>query len=220
MPKPGDFFIGIAEFFGSLAPGIVLVALLWRLGSIPGFADEGGRNLVGFEGSAVVTALIVAGYLAGHFVSVVGSRLDHLYDPVRKRIYRKSKDWAYRAAKDLWSSELPLVPKLPGEEERDDERPMNTFQWARAVLAVEQRDAFDDVTRLEAASKLFRSMVVVALIVAAAAAWHSELEVTGLAILGAILSFFPYVDRRYKSTETAYRLVIVLRTPRPAVTPP
>ena len=202
LPKPGDFFIGIAEFFGSFAPGTVLVALLWRLGTVPGFSEE-PRDLLGFEGAALVAALLVGGYLAGNLVSVLGATLDTSYDAVRKLRYPFARDKAYQAAKRLRDNELA------GDE------PINVFQWARAVLAIEHRDAFDEVSRLEAASKLFRSMVIVSLVVAVAAALRSQRDAALAAVGGAVLSFWPYVDRRYKSTEAAYRLVIVLRARRP-----
>jgi hypothetical protein len=199
IPKPGDFFIGIAEFFGSLAPGTVLVALLWRLGTVPGFSNQ-PRDLLGFQGAALVAALIVGGYLAGNLVSVLGSTLDRSYDAVRKLRYPLARDKAYQAAKAIRDVEL------------GGDAPMNTFQWARAVLAIEHRDAFDEVIRLEAASKLFRSMVVVSFGVAAAAAFRFQRDQALAGVAAAVLSFWPYVDRRYKSTEAAYRLVIVLRS--------
>ncbi len=201
VPKPNDFFIGVAEFFGSLAPGTVLVALLWRLGTVPGFSNE-PRDLLGFEGAALVAALIIGGYLAGNLASVLGATLDSSYDAVRKLRYPLADDKAFRAARHLCEGELGA------------DAPMNVFQWARAVLAIEHREAFDEVSRLEAASKLFRSMVVVSLGVSVAAAFREQLNASLAAFVAAMLSFWPYVDRRYKSTEAAYRLVIVLRAHR------
>jgi hypothetical protein len=201
LPKPADFFIGISEFFGSLAPGTVLVAVLWRLGTVPGFSNE-PRDLLGFEGAALVAALIIAGYLAGNLASVLGAMLDTSYDSVRKLQHPHAGDKAYQAAKLLRDQDLGADP------------PMNVFQWARAVLAMEEREAFDEVTRYEAASKLFRTMVVVSLAVSVAAALRSQLDASLAAVGAAVLSCWPYVDRRYKSTETAYRLVIVLQKRR------
>lgn len=201
IPKPGDFFIGLAEFFGSLAPGTVLVALLWRLEILSGFDCE-PQNLHGFDGGAIVAALIIGGYLAGNFVSVLGATLDSSYDAVRKLRYPPGSDKAFQKAKALCEAELGESP------------PMNAYQWARAVLSIEHREGYDEVARLEAASKLFRSMVVVFLVVAVAAAYKSQLNASMAGIAGAVLAFWPYFDRRYKSTETAYRLVIVVRARR------
>ena len=124
LAKPGDYFIGIAEFFGSLAPGTVLVALLWRLGAVPGFSNQ-PRDLLGFEGTAILAALIIGGYLAGNVVSVFGAKLDLSYDAVRKRLYPPERDNAYPAAKRLCEDELG-----------DQASAMNAFQWARTVLAI------------------------------------------------------------------------------------
>lgn len=200
LPKPADLFIGIAEFFGSFVPGAVLVALLWRIEVIPGFAED-PRNLLGFSGSAQVASMLLGGYLVGNLVAVLGSSLDTSYDVVRKLRHPLSQDNAYRAAKNHRDREIGSDPA-----------PMNVFQWARAVLAIEHAGAYDEVARLEAASKLFRAMVVVGLTVAVASALKSRTDEALVAAGGAVLSFWPYVDRRYKSTETAYRLVIVLRS--------
>lgn len=199
LPTPASFFIGIAEFFGSVVPGMVLIALLWRLEVIPGFSDL-PRHFIGFEGPAQLAALLAGGYLIGNLVSVIGAPLDTVYDVVRKLRHPLAKDTAYLAADRLRNAEFGSEPA-----------PMNVFQWSRAVLALEHPGAFDEVTRYVAASKLFRSMVVVSIVVAIAAAIQSEILVALLAVSAAVLSFWPYVDRRYKSTETAYRLVIVLR---------
>lgn len=74
--------MGIAEFFGSLAPGTVFVTLPWRLEAIPGFNDH-PRNLLPFKGAALVVALVVGGYLASNLVSVLRATLDSSYDAVR-----------------------------------------------------------------------------------------------------------------------------------------
>ena len=200
LPKPADLFIGIAEFFGSFVPGTVLVALLWRNEVLPGFSAQ-PRNLLGFSGNAQVAAMLLGGYLVGNLVAVLGATLDTSYDAVRKLRYPLSRDSAYLAAE-----------KLRDMEVGSDPAPMNVFQWARAVLAIEHAGAYDEVARFEAASKLFRAMVVVGITVAIASALQSETHEALIAVGVAVLSYWPYVDRRYKSTEAAYRLVIVLRS--------
>lgn len=80
------------------------------------------------------------------------------------------------------------------------------------MLAIEHAGAYDEVARFEAASKLFRAMVVVGITMAIASALQSNIDEALIALGAAVLSYWPYVDRRYKSTEAAYRLVIVLRS--------
>lgn len=200
LPKPADLFIGIADFFGSFVPGTVLVALLWRIEVIPGFSEQ-PRNLLGFSGNAQVAAMLLGGYLVGNLVAVLGSSLDTSYDALRKLRYPLSRDNAYLTAEKYRDQEVGSNPA-----------PMNVFQWARAVLAIEHAGAYDEVARFEAASKLFRAMVVVGIAVAIASALQSKTDEALIAVGAAVLSFWPYVDRRYKSTEAAYRLVIVLRS--------
>ena len=197
MPSPNDFFLGIGDFFGNLVPGAVLVAVLYRLNVIPG-ANDSPTTFAGFPHSWSIAALTVAAYLLGHFISVLASSLDSSYDAVRKLRWPPSKDKAYDAAKLVRETKYP-----------EHIGAMNTFQWSKAVLRVNCRDAFDEVARYEATSKLFRTLVLDALIVACVCAARGNLDGAMLGILAAILSFWPYVDRRYKSTETAYRHVIV-----------
>ena len=71
-----------------------------------------------------------------------------------------------------------------------------------------------EVARLEADSKFFRSLVIVlAILLVATVAnnWH-QTGVVFPVLLGvfAVLSYWRYTERRYKSTEQAYRYMIVL----------
>lgn len=197
MPSPNDFFLGIGDFFGQLVPGAVLVAVLYRLGVIPGVNDS-PSTVAGLPHGWSITALIVAAYLVGHFVSVLASSLDSSYDAVRKLRWPLGNDKAYSAAKAVRDKQYP-----------ENVDAMNMFQWSKAVLLVHCRDAFDEVARFEATSKLFRTLVLDALIIAVVCAAQGNLDGAMLGVAAAVLSFWPYVDRRYKSTEMAYRHVIV-----------
>lgn len=94
-----------------------------------------------------MAATLLGEYLVGNLVAV-GSSLDTNYDAVRKLRYPLSRDNAYLAA-----------AKYRDREVGSDPAPMNVFQWARAVLAIEHAGAYDEVARFKAASKLFRAMV-------------------------------------------------------------
>lgn len=198
--KPGDYFLGIIEFFGSLVPGVVLVGVLWQLAIIPG---SFGAGFGGYTGSAMWGAFIVAAYIVGQVTSVVSSLLDASYDAIRQIRYPNGKDFAYARAKRLMEKSAEAVGDTAGT--------VNAFQWAKARLVIAGHDAATaEVHAYEAASKLFRTLVVVAAVISAVCAAQGRTEQMLLAFLAAVICFFPFVDRRYKSTEHAYRLVIAM----------
>jgi len=121
----------------------------------------------------------------------------------------------------------------------DDVPVINAFQWAKARLTIQCPAALLEVQRFEADSKFFRSLVVVLLVLilwfsvsallsnpAAAAgvpsAAYSRLDALlarlsdprwGLVLLCVVLaclSFWRYIERRFKATQQAYWYVITL----------
>ena len=81
--EPQKFFIGLIEFFSVLLPGALLTYLL-KDDVGPRFLDQDYRSLVGVQGW---TAFIFTSYLLGHFIFLLGSQLDELYDAIRKAGY-------------------------------------------------------------------------------------------------------------------------------------
>lgn len=76
--EPQKFFIGMVDFFSILMPG----ALLAYLGVL---LSQGCFRLVGAETWMV---FFFASYLLGHFVFLLGAKLDDLiYEPLRKSTY-------------------------------------------------------------------------------------------------------------------------------------
>ena len=80
--KPGDYFVGVVDFFAILMPGALFSFLLLRLASKYHF----GPILPKAWGAAEHwVTFIFASYLLGHFISLLGANLDGIYD----RTYRK-----------------------------------------------------------------------------------------------------------------------------------
>jgi hypothetical protein len=211
MPKPNDFQLGVVELFSILLPGALLVAAI-----LVAFGDGGRLGLpqpfvpfVKDPGVAWV-AFTFAAYAAGHLIFMLASSLDDtFYDSHRKATWPLKGDHAYKAATALRRQ------ALPGE----GDIPMNTLSWAKATLLLRAPAAYSDVLRYEADSKFFRSLVVVLPIVGILLVFRNlVLAVPILSYLGYVC-FFLYADRRYKSTEWAYRYVIVLSTVKPAMAP-
>lgn len=198
---PGSFYLGVVDFFSIMLPGGVLTYFL----SGPYQASVFGTLFPAIPpGTAGWVIFLFAAYLLGHIVFLLGSYLDNIYDPIRKLVWPQKTDFAFQQADRLKRDRL-------GD---DAARAINTYQWARAVLTLNHPAGMAEVARLEADSKFFRSLVVVLIVLLAATLtgdWHRTGAVFPV-LLGvtAILSYWRYTERRYKSTEQAYRFMIVL----------
>lgn len=192
MAEPEKFFVGIIDFFAVLLPGGVFAyCLRYELHTV----NSSLAILPGTEGWAV---FLVASYLLGHFIFLLGSPLDDwLYNPIRKatydaqlkqlaggedlsgsfsrfmanRFFKKGSDRAVNKAVALRNQYLkPLEASTA----------VNAFQWSKARLALEHPQTLADVQSFEAHSKFFRSLVVVLFLV----------------ILGALVTALPSVDNK------------------------
>jgi len=190
---PQSLFLGLIDFFSVLLPGALVVSLLQgalapRLfGPVfPPIHDETQGWI----------AFLFCSYLVGHFVFLVGAMLDVVDKPVREWFWPEEKDHTLQEA-------IRIKQQHIGDDEKREV--INAFQWAKVRLAIACPSGLLEVQRLEADSKFFRSLVVVLL---GAAVYlfvtvQVGLGVASLALLG--LSFWRYVERRYKSTQQAFR---------------
>ena len=197
MAKPSEFYVGVIDLFAILLPGAIATALLEpRIGNV-----VFGRLMVIPESEAAKWVVFLAvSYLLGHLIFLGGSYLDRLYNVIRERLNPYGNESAYQCATRVRDS-------LIDEAER---KALNTFQWSRSVLLSRCPAAADDVHRLEADSKFFRSLLVVSAL--AAVVFFSEgRPIEGsVAILFLIPCFARYYERRLKSTTQAYLHVITL----------
>ena len=112
-----------------------------------------------------------------------------------------------------------IIPDVNGEPV------INAFQWSKARLMIQCPAALSDVQRLEADSKFFRSFFAVLMLLAlwlSAQMLLGKLEYWALAlgcVVLAVLSFWRYAERRFKSVEQAYWYVITLEHCAPAKMP-
>ena len=153
MAKPSEFYVGVIDLFAILLPGAIATALLEpRIGNV-----VFGRLMVIPESEAAKWVVFLAvSYLLGHLIFLGGSYLDRLYNVIRERLNPYGNESAYQCATRVRDS-------LIDEAER---KALNTFQWSRSVLLSRCPAAADDVHRLEADSKFFRSLLVVSALAA------------------------------------------------------
>ena len=195
--KPSEFYVGVLDFIAILLPGAIATAIL-----IPRYGDliVGPLILALTNDTAKWVAFIICAYFSGHLIFLLGSYIDSLYNMLRERFNPYGNESAFQCATRIRDS-------LIGEAER---KALNTFQWSRSVLIAICPAAAEDVHRLEADSKFFRSLLVVCAL-AAVAFFVSGLWLEGLVALALVAPCFArYYERRLKSTTQAYIHVISL----------
>jgi mannose-6-phosphate isomerase-like protein (cupin superfamily) len=225
---PQSFFIGVIDFFSVLLPG-ALVAYLGRdeLGPILGL----GSKFPQYGETERWAVFLFASYLLGHFIFLAGSKLDDMYDAIRSatewgqtrrrdagkrpssqlekwlanRWFRKDPDIAVQQALAFRDVSIP---------KKDGKATINAFQWAKARLTLQHPAALAAVQRFEADSKFFRSLVVVLVIIALWNCANGQWPYALLCLVAMGLSFWRYVDQRYKATEQAYWYLITLEGSR------
>jgi hypothetical protein len=170
VPKPGDLLIGVIDFFAVLVPGVIAAGLI---------VEAMGRNLEEAN-TLFVAGLVTTGWVLGHVLHGIGSWLDPvLYDrlfkppeavsqgPVQKsdrlragihKYFHKNDDLYRLAKKTTDDLDMPNI-QAPGGRV-----PGGMYQWARAWLNSHSPKATANLDRLEADSKLFRSLAVLFLI--------------------------------------------------------
>ena len=182
---PKDLFVGLIDFFSILVPGALLSYYLRGTNAeclLPTPLSE-----MGLAERWIVFA--VSSYLLGHFLFLLSSWLDEFYDYARRRTldYRIRKlDRAEDLLPRAWRILLWLVFKREKNMAVDcasrikahylkplgAHKAVNTFQWAKARLALENQEALQIVQRFEADSKFFRSLIPVLLVLPLLAGWR------------------------------------------------
>jgi 8-oxo-dGTP pyrophosphatase MutT (NUDIX family) len=223
---PQKFAIGVIDLFSVLLPGAILVYLTKDTAFSLWVRDWGQLP----DDSWIVFGL--ASYLVGHLIFLVGAKIDDwFYDPLRNATYhqmigrltRRNGDalpyrWVRWLAKRRWLfgrnpdaavqqavriKAAALAPLQAGDA-------INAFQWSKARLSKDNPSGFAAVQRFEADSKFFRSFVVALTILFFVYAVKCEPWVMLLCAGLILLSFWRYVDQRFKATQHAYWLIMTL----------
>ena len=216
--KSSSGFFGVIDMFAVLMPGFLLVGALNTLG--PWSLIDAGLP----KGEAAAwLAFAVEAYVAGHFIFILASGLDgFLYHRILRPVLDTDKGLAYRLASELkeryFGGELGPVDRL---------RPMNTFAWAKTIMALRAPLALADVQRYEADSKFFRSLTALMpflfMILLHGRRFSNADGMTMAVVMWVLflLAGWRYAERRFKSTQWAYNYVISMfgAAPLPPPTP-
>ena len=197
MAKPSEFYVGALDLFGILLPGAIATALL---------EPRVGHLILGTVISKPTTeaaqwvVFLAFSYFLGHLIFLVGSYLDPGYNILRNCLHPYDNESAFQCATAIRNSFLH-------ESER---QALNTFQWSRSVLLAKCPVAAQDVHRLEADSKFFRSLLVVS-VLASIAFFYDSKPCAGIIALALVIPCVArYYERRLKSTTQAYLHVMTL----------
>lgn len=194
MAKPGDFFVGIIDLFAIFLPGGVLTfALLIEY-------DVFFSQVASLTGARGWVAFLFASYLLGHIIFMVGARLDVLYDFHRKKKSPYTNESAYQCATNIKNNLL----------KKEELESVNTYHWAISFLITHYPDAMDEINRLVADSKFFRSLVVILPIVSLILLSGGLYLHAFILILLIVPCYMRYYGRRLKSTTRAYQYIIML----------
>lgn len=172
--EPEKFFIGLMDFFTILLPGALLTyPLMNQVGPV-----VLGSGYYRLSDAGAWAAFLLASYLFGHLIFLLGSWLDEFYDLGRGYTLNVQIDLlAHRGRLLSWLARVLIW--LVFKDERNfavkraimikeqaiaqlrAEDSINAFQWCKAWLNVESPPSLAVVQRFEADSKFFRSLTVV-----------------------------------------------------------
>ena len=197
MSKPSEFYVGVLDFFAILLPGAIATAILApRIGHLV----LGPLIEVPTSDAGKWAAFLICSYFLGHLIFLVGSYVDLPYNALREKLNPYDNESAYRCATRIRDALIDATER----------KALNTFQWARSLLIAKCPAAAEDVHRLEADSKFFRSLLIVC-VLTSIAFFSSDRTIEGLVALALVPPCFArYYERRLKSTTHAYVYVTTL----------
>ena len=150
--KPGDFFLGVIDFFGILLPGAVLLFLQGEYIStlIPNVSKLSDR------GTAFWISFLIASYLLGHLLHGAGELLTILRNKYLKTYQKRDKNCAMFNKVSEAIKESKTFPEDPPKGHRN-----RTFHRALNFVRLKSPDAVAEIERQTASYKLFRSLTMV-----------------------------------------------------------
>ena len=197
--EPDKFHIGMIDFFSVILPGAVMTFQLRSL------AEEGlfGNHFpsVKSDTEGWIVFLVIA-YILGHFIFLLGSWLDRIYDVMLERLLPKKDNLPFQEAFKIMIRHL--------DSNVIDKEAIKVFQWVKCRLAISHPSALNHVQRFEADSKFFRSLVVVLIFLMVLALMRHNILLLFVYLLLIGISVWRYSEQRFKSTRQAYWYAITL----------
>jgi len=188
--KPSDFYLGISEFFSVLVPGfLVTIVFAFLFGEYDFNKDLSALTWV---------TLAVTSYVVGHILFAIGTKWDKFYDTHKP------------TGNERLLAKIRLLRNALYSD--NDTADINNYQWCRSTLLNCFPDAFMDVARKEADSKLFRSMIVPLMLLSIDMLISFQIMAMLLSAALAYVAYSRYRTQRFKACKAAYTHVITLNT--------
>lgn len=214
--KPQEFLIGIRDFFAVVVPGTIFLFLL------PTHIVESAQT---FKGVALF-GVAIAAYLIGSVASAMGSLLDLPVDSVLESSRFRRRLGKKLAQREALATEMRrnLLQQagLPVPENQYPES-IKAFWWSH--LRLNCPSAMAELDRIEATSKLFRSLVAVFVVWGGISRFTGmernnflELDTSVLAVAAACSAVL-YAGNRFVFLGAVYRLgasYLLSTSPAPA----
>jgi hypothetical protein len=204
--KPADFYIGVADLFAIILPGALASYL-----ALETMKPHAAKALFVSGSAQGWVAFSLSSYLLGHFASLMGAAF---LDPLYKWTYVRYKK---RSATDHLFKKVTLLKNAALESSTKNKGETTNYKWARMNIQLRKAGAMQEIDRLEADSKFFRSVAVVSVVCAspimslAGSVWELPTWLAWALWVGLlVLSFWRFSNLRWKASEAAYLTVIGL----------
>ncbi|MEJ2456392.1 MAG: hypothetical protein P8103_19895 [Candidatus Thiodiazotropha sp.] len=208
MAKPADFYLGAIEFFGVLLPG---AALCYSL--LPLLAPTLPADWLPRSSTQAWAVFAVLSYIVGHLLHAIGSSVfdgyvyDRFYVSEWKPTHRRVATLIGRGDKQaLLDEELAAKSLLARVYLETETQPggSNYYDWCLSAIRLNAPEGAQEVDRLQADSKFFRSMSLVFLVVAAVSLVEELIPYgVGAAVL-ALFSAWRFCTLRWTATKRVY----------------
>ena len=189
--------LGILDLMTILVPGGFLFIFLRPY--IKGYIDIIGSSFpnLATKDAALYIGFIAIAYILGCFIYFLASYLDEwVYENVSKVFWSNAELTAHIVALKAEQTGIP------------SRKVINAFKWSCGWLLKNHPPMYEEVERLMAESKFFRSMVIVSLIAGLLIIQFRPMLMFPLLLLS-LFSLIRYLTQRKKSIATAYEYIII-----------
>jgi hypothetical protein len=201
----GDFYLRIVQFFSVLLPGVILVFIVVFLSRGSALAEKLHGHLSATER---ILGVLIAGYITGHVISTFGFViLDQSY--VNRYLDLQYNDHSRLVRQATETARAEASPYSDEDKEL-------LLRWATAVVRQRSAPATAEIDQLEATSKMFRSLALIALVVLSYSVWNLWKHPSRRTVLLVVVCFAIFLllggrhaDRSWKRRQTVLEHYLV-----------
>jgi hypothetical protein len=210
--KPADFFLGVAEFFGILLPGAALLYLVqpWSAEWVP-------QQLLPRNASQAWIVFLFVAYVFGHLLHALSSNLDGIYNtfylPLAQPEHVQAVVLVGKGARweefKRYRLDSTLVGRAYKQVGGGNQFGPSLYDWCLSLVRLQNAAAVSEVDRMQADSKLFRSLSIVFTVALLVTARRSQV-VGLLSLAAAAFAFWRYCGLRWVATKRVYEYFLLI----------